>query len=202
MRADSRRTSPLKTHSWTGKLAGHLSGSAGGPVPPAAGPPLSGSRWWLLKTRWPPARPPLPLLPRPPVKMPPGAAAASSSPGASRSPSSLPGLWSLRSERSFSPVIAGGGAPPGGLAAAGGSMRSEPRRRVPSRRHPPPARSRSTARQRRHLGRMLPRETRGEGETSRAPREGVKRRWGLGFDTASRPARMGGPGGAEPHRGG
>lgn len=74
-----------------------------------AGAVFSCSRWWwLLKILWQ-ALPPLPLPPvpiLPPVKVPPRVAAASSSPGSSRSPSSLLGLWSLRSERIFSPVIA------------------------------------------------------------------------------------------------
>lgn len=86
------------------------SGRAGAPGGlEEAGAVFSWSRWWwLLKILWQ-ALPPLPLPPvpiLPPVKVPPRAAAASSSPVSSKSPSSLLGLWSLRSERIFSPVIA------------------------------------------------------------------------------------------------
>lgn len=83
-------------------------GGAGTPGPGAAGA-LSCSRWWWwLKILWQ-ALPPLPPPPGPllpPVKAPLSAAVASSSQGSSTSPSSLLGLWSLRRERIFSPVIA------------------------------------------------------------------------------------------------
>lgn len=134
MSEDSLLTSPLKTHSCTGydegqpppsattatgllpRQAGAGQGAvtalccsgAGAPGPGAAGAFSCSRWWWWLKILWQ-ALPPLPLPPAPllpPVKAPPRAAVASSSQGSSTSPSSLLGLWSLRRERIFSPVIA------------------------------------------------------------------------------------------------